>query len=205
MVYFVLCKVFMLWCWNISNIKHCSYIQFSHTSKALRVFNVMKCYCKIDWQYYFVPEVFCQFQTYRSNVEALSHAVTTAGLLPLTWRSLLVALGSHNHQHNLCASTHSAKYVWPNEHIKSFTVKAYVDFIFFLNAGLKSLWPKSSVQNLHFWQNVNGKNNTEQKHSLFISKLYFWLISRLGKVYFPLFIPFIVSVVSLSRFHSSSQ
>lgn len=39
----------------------------------------------------------------------------------------------------LCLHTHSAKYVWPNEHIKSFTVKAYVDFIFFLNVGLKSL------------------------------------------------------------------
>lgn len=56
-------------------------------------FNDVKLYCKTDWQCYSVPEGFCHFQTYRSNVEALSRAVSAEGLLPLAWQSLLVALG----------------------------------------------------------------------------------------------------------------
>ena len=102
-------------------IKKKTSIQSSHTSWIqclLEFFNVMKLYCKTDWQCCFVPEGSCHFQTYRSNVEALSHAVSAEGLLPLAWQSLLVALGIIAISATFVPSV-TAIAMWPNDNIKS--------------------------------------------------------------------------------------
>lgn len=73
---------------------------------------------KKNWECYFVPEGFCHFQTYRSDVEALSHAVSAEGLLPLAQQSLLVALGLIAISATFVPSL-TAIAVWPNDNIKS--------------------------------------------------------------------------------------
>ena len=78
----------------------------------------MSLYCKTDWQCYFVPEALCHFQTYRSNVDALSHAVSAEGLLPLAWQGLLVALGLIAISATFVPSL-TAIALWPNDNIKS--------------------------------------------------------------------------------------
>lgn len=89
-------------------------------------FYVVKLYCKTDWQCYFVPQGFCHFQMYRSNVEAVSHAVSAEGLLPLAWQSLLVALGLIAISATFVPSL-TAIAMWPNDNIKSqCTGKAWV-------------------------------------------------------------------------------
>lgn len=98
-------------------------IQFSHTSyRSNRVFfcffYLVSLYCKTDWQCYFVPEALCHFQTYRSNVDALSHAVSAEGLLPLAWQGLLVALGLIAISATFVPSL-TAIALWPNDNIKS--------------------------------------------------------------------------------------
>lgn len=69
----------------------------------------------------FVPEGFCHFQTYRSNVEALSHAVSTEGLLPLAWQSLLVALDLIAISATFVPSL-TAIAAWPNNNTKKVNV-----------------------------------------------------------------------------------
>lgn len=56
----------------------------------LQLCTVKKKKKKKDWQCYCDPAGSCHYQTYRSNVEALSRAVSAEGLLPLAWRSSLL-------------------------------------------------------------------------------------------------------------------
>ena len=78
----------------------------------------MSLYCITDWQCYFVPKALCHFQMYRSNVDALSHAVSAEGLLPLAWQGLLVALGLIAISATFVPPL-TAIALWPNDNIKS--------------------------------------------------------------------------------------